>query len=125
MATRSSSLRFVAGMSLLAVSISLPTASFGSTACSAELHRTSRAVDRAIDQHAASTPHAPESNLAKLHHQTTPATIARAERKFGDWPNGSEAVKAIQRARQANQAGDAQGCLDALHDARMAIGATP
>jgi hypothetical protein len=125
MAARSSALHMFAAMSLLAVSIFLPTASFGKTACSAELARTRKAVDRAIDQHAASTPFAPESKSATLHHQPTPATVARAEHRFDDWPNGSEAVKAIQRARDANRAGDMQGCLDALHDARMAIGANP
>jgi hypothetical protein len=118
-------LRFAAGVSILAASILVPAASFGKTACSAELHRTSDAVNQALDQHAASTPFAPESTAAKMHRQPTPATVARAERRFDDWPNGSEAVKALRRARQANNAGDMQGCLDALHDARAAVGIFP
>jgi hypothetical protein len=118
-------LRFVAGTSLLAVATLLPTASFGKTACSADLRRTTRAVDRALDQHAASTPFAPESTAAKLHHQPTPSTVARAERRFDDWPNRSEAVRALRRARQANHAGDAQACLAALRDARVAVGIAP
>ncbi len=111
-------------VSLLAVSAFLPAASTGKTACSAELRRTSRAVDNALDQHASSGLFAPESTAAKLHHQPTPSTVARAERNFDGWPNGSEAVKAVQRARQANKMGDVQGCLNALREARTAIGAT-
>jgi hypothetical protein len=115
---------FLAAMSLLAASASLPAAA-GKTACSADLRRTSRAVDKAVDQHASTEPYAPESKSAKLSHQPTPSSIAQAEHRFDNWPNGSEAVAAVQRARQANKAGDIQGCLDALREARMAIGAAP
>jgi hypothetical protein len=116
---------FLAAASLVAASAILPAAAIGKTACSADLRRTSRAVDKALDQHASTSPYAPESRAAKLSHQPTPATIARAEHRFDDWPNGSEAVAAVARARQANKAGDIQGCLNALRGARMAIGAAP
>jgi hypothetical protein len=95
------------------------------SSCSAEMHRTRIAVDNALDQHAAAAPFAPESNFAKTRHQPTPSTIARAESKFDDWPNGSEAVAALRRARQANKRGDSEGCLDALREAHIAIGANP
>jgi hypothetical protein len=114
---------FLAAVSLVAASAFLPAAAAGKSACSADLRRTSRAVDRALDQHASTSQYAPESRAAKLSHQPTPATIARAEHRFDNWPNGSEAVAAVKRARQANKAGDIQGCLDALREARMAIGA--
>ena len=116
---------FLTAVSLAAASAFLPSAAAGKSACSADLRRTSRAVDRALDQHAATSPYAPESRAAKLSHQPTPATIAQAEHRFENWPNGSEAVAAVKRARQANKAGDIQGCLDALRAARMAIGAAP
>jgi hypothetical protein len=116
---------FLTAVSLVSASASLPAAAAGKTTCSAELRRTSRAVDRALDQYAARAPYAPESKSATLGHQPTPSTIARAERRFDDWPNGSEAVAAVQRARQANKTGDTQGCLDAIREARMAIGVTP
>ena len=116
---------FLTAVSLLAASAFLPAAAAGKSACSADLRRTSRAVDRALDQHASTSPYAPESRAAKLGHQPTPATIAQAEHRFDNWPNGSEAVAAVKRARQANKAGDIQGCLDALREARMAIGAAP
>ena len=103
----------------------MPAAAAGKTACSAELRRTSRAVDKAIDRYASTRPYAPESKSAKLSRQPTPSSIARAEHRYDDWPNGSEAVAAVQRARQANKAGDIQGCLDALREARTAIGAAP
>jgi len=116
---------FLTAVSLLTASAFLPAAAAGKSACSADLRRTSRAVDRALDQHASTSPYAPESRAAKLGHQPTPATIAQAEHRFDNWPNGSEAVAAVKRARQANKAGDIQGCLDALREARMAIGAAP
>ena len=117
--------RFLAAMSLVAVSASLPTVAIGKTACSSDLHRTRIAVNKALAQHASTSPYAPESKSAKLSHQPTPSSIAQAESKFDSWPNGSEAVAAVQRAGQANKAGDIQGCLDALREARMAIGAAP
>jgi hypothetical protein len=116
---------FLTAVSLVSASASLPAAAAGKTACSADLRRTTKAVDRALDRYAATAPFAPESKSATLNHQPTPSTIARAERRFDNWPNGSEAVAAVQRARQANEAGDIQGCLNALREARMAIGATP
>jgi len=109
-------------LTLAAVS-SLTAPASARSSCSAELHRTQIAVDNALEQHAAAGPFAPESNSAKLNHQPTPSTIARAESKFDNWPNGSEAVAALRRARQANKRGDLQGCRDALREARAAIGA--
>lgn len=110
---------------LLVAAISLPLPTLAKTACSADLRRTSRAVDKALDQHASASPYAPELTFATMNRQPTPATIARAERKFDNWPNGSQAVAAVARARQADKAGDIQGCLNALREARMAISATP
>jgi hypothetical protein len=100
-------------------------ATAGKGSCAADLRRTSRAVDRALEREASSASYAPESRAAKLGRQPTPSSIARAERRFDDWSNGSEAVAAVKRARQASEAGDTQGCLDALRDARRAIGAAP
>src|ERR1700754_3451657 len=100
---------FLTAVSLASVSASLPAAAAGKTACSADLRRTTKAVDRALDRYAATAPFAPESKSATLNHQPTPSTIARAERRFDNWPNGSEAVAAVQRAREANKAGDIQG----------------
>jgi hypothetical protein len=125
MRARSGFFDFLIAVSLVTASASLPAAAIAKTACSADLSRTSRAVDKALDRYASTAPYAPESKAAKLNHQPTPSSIARAERRFDDWPNGSEAVAAVQRARQANKAGDIQGCLDALREARMAIGAAP
>ncbi len=117
--------------SLVAILLSVVAASFpvapvaARSSCSAELQRTRIAVNKALAQHAAAGPFAPESKFAKLGHQPTPSTLAQAESKFDNWPNGSDAVAALQRARQASKAGDSQACLDALRDARTAIGANP
>jgi hypothetical protein len=95
------------------------------SSCSAELHRTRIIVENALARHAAAGPFAPESNSAKLNHQPTPSSIARAEGKYDNWPNGSEAIAALRRARLANRQGDFESCLDALREARVAIGAVP
>ncbi|HUN96446.1 MAG TPA: hypothetical protein VMU69_09425 [Bradyrhizobium sp.] len=116
---------FLTAASLVAASALLPAAASGKTACTAELRHTRIAVNKALDQHAAASAYAPESKFATMNRQPTPATIARAEHRFDNWPNGSEAVAALARARQANKAGDVQGCLDALREARTAIGAAP
>jgi hypothetical protein len=109
----------------LAATSSLTTNASARSSCSAELRSTRIAVDHALEQHAAAGPFAPESTFAKLGHQPTPSSIARAENRFDNWPNGSEAVAALRRARQANNRGDVQGCRDALREARLAIGANP
>jgi hypothetical protein len=117
--------------SLVSIFLSMAAASFlaapaaAESLCSAELHRTRIAVNKALAQHAAAGPFAPESKSAKLSHQPTPSSIAQAEGKFEDWPNGSEAVAALRRAREANKRGDSEGCLNALREARFAIGASP
>src|SRR5277367_1657801 len=114
---------------LVSILLTLGTAAFlaapaaAGSSCSAEIHRTRTAVNNALAQHAAATPSAPESNFAKMHRQPTASSVARAEGKFDNWPNGSEAVAALRRARQANKRGDLQGCRDALREARAAIGA--
>jgi hypothetical protein len=105
-----------------AASFLLTPAAAGSS-CSTEMHRTHITVNSALMRHAAGAPFVPESNFAKLGHQPTPSTIAQAEGEFNDWPNGSEAVAALRRARLANKQGDSLGCLDAFCDARISISA--
>jgi hypothetical protein len=94
----------------------------GESMCSAELYRTRIAVNAALAQHATAGPFAPESKAAKLSHQPTLSTIARAEEQFDKWPNGNQAVAALRRARLADERGDSERCLDALREANIAIG---
>lgn len=62
-------------------------------------------------------PSAPQSVGAQLHHQPTPSSVGAAESKAS-----ADAKAALNRARQADAAGDAAGCQRALKDARELFG---
>jgi hypothetical protein len=91
------------------------------TSCGPYLDRTQIAIDAALVKHANAVPSAPESVFAKLSHQPTPATIARAESEYGGWANGANAIAALKRARAADSAGDAKTCFLELRAARRAV----
>jgi hypothetical protein len=57
-------------------------------------------------------PSAPQSVGAQLHHQPTPGSVESAEDRAQE-----AAMAALDRARQADAAGDAAGCAKALQDA--------
>jgi hypothetical protein len=65
----------------------------------------------------AGTPSAPQSVGAQLHHQPTPGSVENAESKARE---GAEA--ALDRARNADAAGDSAKCARALEDAKELYG---
>jgi hypothetical protein len=69
-----------------------------------QIHRTA--------QSRGSGPTAQQSIGAQLHHQPTPAAVQNAESKAN-----TDADAALQRARQADAAGDAVACATALGNA--------
>jgi hypothetical protein len=66
----------------------------------------------------------PESAAATRHEQPTPGSIAAAESRLGDFSAATvAAIKAdMTRAREADRAGDAAACEQALAGVRRAIG---
>jgi len=62
-------------------------------------------------------PSGPQSVGAQLHHQPTPSTVGAAESKAS-----ADAKFALDRARQADAAGDLAGCQRALTEARELFG---
>jgi len=62
-------------------------------------------------------PSAPQSVGAQLHHQPTPSSVGAAENKAS-----ADARAALDRARQADAAGDAAACRRALTQARELFG---
>jgi len=89
--------------------------------CAQEIEAVQAKVNSALDAIAATGAAAPESRAALLHHQPTPATIARAEQELGE-NRGEQALAALARAREADRTGDAALCHSALVQAQRAIG---
>ena len=89
--------------------------------CAQEIEAVHAEVNSALESIAAAGPTAPESRAALLHHQPTPAAIARAEHELGE-NRGEQALAALARARKADRTGDATLCHSALVEARRAIG---
>jgi hypothetical protein len=73
------------------------------------------ASDPAADADAGPT--APQTVGAQLHHQPTPGKVEHAERAAN-----ADADAALDRARKADAAGDADGCNRALNEARHLYG---
>ena len=90
--------------------------------CSAEIDRLQAAVDARIDAAAGSGRMARESAAATAHRQPTPGSIAQAEKSLGEGSGDEKALAALTRARQADTAGDANSCEQALAEVRTALG---
>jgi hypothetical protein len=92
--------------------------------CSDEIDRVHARVDAKLEAVAGSGPSAPESAAALRSRQPTPGSIAAAESRLGDISSGTAAAlrAAMLRAREADRAGDANACEQALAEVRRAIG---
>jgi hypothetical protein len=90
--------------------------------CTSEIDRLQAEVDAKISATAAVGPTAPQSVDATLSHQPTPGSIAAAEEKLGEGPDMTDAVAALKRAREADNANDKSACDEALADVRRLLG---
>jgi len=84
--------------------------------CTAQIAELQRRVSR-ITPGPASGPSAPQSIGAQLHHQPTPQTVESAEGKAR-----AAADAALDRARKAYAASDANACAKALEEAKLLYG---
>jgi hypothetical protein len=84
--------------------------------CTTQIAEVERYLAR-IKPGPASGPTAPQSIGAQLHHQPTPGSVEAAEAKAR-----ADADAALERARQADAAGDAGACTKALDEAKMLYG---
>ena len=89
--------------------------------CTKEIEAVQIQVDAVLEATASAGPTLPESQSAGLHHEPTPESIARAEEEAGEGAHGEQALVALARAREADQAGDTHLCHVALVDTRRAI----
>jgi hypothetical protein len=90
--------------------------------CTSEIDRLQAEVDARIAAIAAVGPSAPQSVDATLSHQPTPGSIAAAEAKVGAGPGMTDAVAALKRAREADNANDKSACDEALAEVRSLLG---
>jgi hypothetical protein len=87
------------------------------TAQIAQLEQRIREVQAFSPQGGPGEPSLPQSVGAQLHHQPTVRSVEGAESKAN-----AEGAAALDRARQADAAGDAKGCAKALQDAKDLYG---
>jgi hypothetical protein len=88
--------------------------------CTAQIAQLERQINLAAADPAADAdagPTAPQTVGAQLHHQPTPGKVEHAERVAN-----ADADAALDRARKADAAGDADGCNRALDEARRLYG---
>jgi hypothetical protein len=88
--------------------------------CTAPIAQLARQTNLAASDPAADPeagPTAPQTVGAQLHHQPTPGEVEHAERVAN-----ADADAALDRARKADAAGDADGCNRALEEARHLYG---
>jgi hypothetical protein len=91
--------------------------------CSEEIARFRAEIEAKQYANAAAGPSGPESTSATTHRQPTPESIGAAESRLGEVsPEKLQAVwAAVERASEADQAGDQIACGTALADARRAF----
>ena len=91
--------------------------------CSQEIARFRAEIDAKQHSNAAAGSTAPESTAATTHRQPTQRSIGAAESQLGEVsPEKLQAVMAaVERASEADRAGDQIACGEALADARRAF----
>jgi hypothetical protein len=92
--------------------------------CSQAIAQMQARIDADLEAKAAAGPAARESTAATLNRQPTPESIAAAESKLGEIsPQTMRAItQSMARAREADAAGDASACAQALAEVQRAIG---
>jgi hypothetical protein len=107
---------------LSAVTLALSTLTGRAGPCSQDIDRAWTQVDAKIQARIGAGRSAPQSTMALLHHQPTPASIAAGEENVGEgWTPMEAAVAALARAREADHAKDKASCEQALAEAERAI----
>jgi len=90
--------------------------------CSGEIDRIQPGVETLIAAAAVAGPAGRQSTAAMTHRQPTPSSITAAEAKVREGARAERAKAAMARARDADRAGDARACQQALADVRREIG---
>ncbi len=86
--------------------------------CTADIRQLQSQIKTSVSNPVAG-PTADQSVGAQLHHQPTPGDVQSAESKAN-----ADADAALDRARKADEQGDASACQEALRQARLLYGLT-
>ncbi|MCG7394179.1 hypothetical protein MHY87_14825 [Microvirga sp. ACRRW] len=113
--------RFLITVLLLGMALLMPSIARAEP-CGPEIDRLQAEVDARIDTTAGTGRMGDESSAATEHHQPTPGSIARAEGRLGEGSDYTQILAALAQAREADQAGNAASCEQALAAARAALG---
>jgi hypothetical protein len=106
------------GAAALAISTSLASAG----PCGQRVDQAWTQVDTRIQARLAAGRSLPQGMIALLHHQPTPSSVSAAENALGQgWGVLEQAVAALARAREADQAGNTAACDRALAEMQRAI----
>jgi hypothetical protein len=90
--------------------------------CTAQIAQVQVQVNDKADTLAGAGRTAPESTSALRHQQPTPNSVASAEESLGEGTSVEKALAALERAREADRAGNAAICKQDLAEARRVIG---
>lgn len=90
--------------------------------CTADVDHLQGEIDARLDAVAGMGRSGQESIDARLHHEPTPESIARAERELAEGLRAREAAAELDRARTADADNDALGCERALEQVRRSLG---
>ena len=91
--------------------------------CTDEINLMQARLDAALEAKAATGPRADESTFATMHRQPTPKSLATVEEKLGSLSSekADAVLQGMARARAADNAGDKDGCEQALVDVKRAL----
>ncbi len=90
--------------------------------CTGDILTLQAQVDARVDAVAGKGKTGKQSSAAQLHRQPTPQSIANAEATLNEGKPADRALKALEAARKADEAGDRAGCTKAIGEVREALG---
>jgi hypothetical protein len=105
-----------------AAAIALTTSPSRASPCAQKIDRAWLDIGTKIQARIGAGRSVPQSTIALLHHQPTPASIAAAEEKPGErWMSMEAAAVALARAGEAERANDTSSCEQAIGEALRVI----
>jgi hypothetical protein len=106
-----------------AAALALSTTVSRAGPCTPQIAQAQAQIDARLAANAAAGPEAREGSSALRSRQPTPQSIAEAESKLGEISQQllASVGTGMARAREADLAGDAKACEDALADVRRAL----
>jgi len=117
-------LRYAWTLSALSLALGSGSGAAKAGPCADHIYDVQVAVGKRLNATAAQGGTAAESTGALLHHQPTPGSVAAAEARLGELPQDEIVAieEDMERAQEADAAGDREKCDKALADAERRLG---